>query len=110
MLENKTIKVRNSNTRKTNTYFIIFSILSFVIAFVLIPEFAKYLMAADEEVQMQLTFTSFWQRGLPGLAAGIVFALFGIKKFDPSLRISLIRFFLITFILLVAIYYLITRS
>ena len=111
MLENKTIKVRNSkNILKINIYYIIFSMLTFATALILIPEFVKYLLAIeDEEAEMLLTFNMIWQRGLPGLAAGIIFSLFGIKKFDPGLRISLIRFFLITFILLVAILYLITR-
>ena len=110
MLENKTIKVRSSkNLKKINIYFAVTTLLIFVISAALVPDLIRYLATEDDAVSIVLSFAMLWKRGLAGLAGGIIFTLYGIKKFDPALRISLIRFFLITFILLVVMFYLSTR-
>jgi hypothetical protein len=106
-LENKKIIVRKSSIPVMTKIISVMVILLIVItAAIYFP--AVYQFYADDKEFCPLAILSGRDsmfRGLAGLVNGLILSFLGIKFIRPETLVLLIRFFLITFILLLSIFY-----
>jgi hypothetical protein len=107
MLENKKMIIRPGNiTGKIHIYFFVSVMLAGLILAVFMPVIIPGILTEQELSGIKFEFDqSMFYHALIGLAVSFVGALAGIKFLSPSVLVNLIKFILLTFIMLSALVY-----
>ena len=112
MLENKSFRIRKSKEDKVfRTVFVLTTVLLFALIAILIPFYIELWSGETvPEVSAMFRWNIILTRTYFGLVPGILFSLYGLKKFRQHTMVQIIRIFLVTFILFLSITYIATKT